>query len=178
MKIVISGMHGSGKDTIADLLAKKLKLKHYSVGGFRRKMAEERGMTLSEFNKLGEKEFFTDKEADDWQTNIGKNEDNFIIDGRISFHFIPDSIKIFLKVSPEEGAKRIMNANREGEKMANTKQAIEMWNERMISDTARYKKYYNLNPFEEKYYDFVLDTTNIPIKEVLKKVLNFIETKK
>ncbi len=177
MKIVISGMHGSGKDTIADLLAKKLKIKRYSVGAFRRKMAEERGITLAELNKIGEKEQFTDKEADDWQTKIGKNEDNFIIDGRISFHFIPDSIKIFLKVSPEEGARRIMNANREGEKMENIKQAIEMWNERMISDTARYKKYYNLNPFEEKYYDFVLDTTNLEIKEVFSKVMNFLKTK-
>ena len=70
-----------------------------------------------------------------------------------------------------------MNANREGEKMKNIKQAIEMWNERMISDTARYKKYYNLNPFEEKYYDFVLDTTNLEIKEVFSKVMNFLKTK-
>ena len=47
MKISIAGMHGSGKDTIADLLAKKLNLKRYSVGAFRRKMAEQdiSGMT-------------------------------------------------------------------------------------------------------------------------------------
>jgi len=171
-------MPGAGKDTIAQIIAKKFKLKQYSVGGFRRKMAEERGMTLAEFNKLGETQDFTDKQADAWQKKIGETEDNFIIDGRTSFYFIPDSIKIFLAVSPEQGAARILSAKRENEKVKDKKEAIKMWHQRMDSDTKRYKNLYNFNPFDKKYYDFYLDTSNLSIEEVFAKVYDFIKSKK
>lgn len=44
MIITISGYPGSGKSTIADIIAKKLKLKRYSVGNFRRELAKKRGI--------------------------------------------------------------------------------------------------------------------------------------
>jgi len=175
MIITISGKPGSGKNTIADILAKRLKLKRYSVGDFRRAMAKKRGMTLAEYNKLGEKSICTDKDADDWQTEIGNKENNFIIDGRLSYHFIPNSIKIFLNVSPKEGSKRIMLENREEEKMKDKKEAIKMWHERMKSDIKRYKKYYNLDPYDAKQYDLVLDTSKFNIKQVSEKVLDFVK---
>ncbi|MFH1364907.1 MAG: AAA family ATPase, partial [Candidatus Aenigmatarchaeota archaeon] len=89
MIISICGISGSGKSTISKLLAERLGYKHYSIGEIRRKMAVDRGMTLAELNKLGEKEDFTDKEVDKFQEELGKKEDNFVIDGRTSFHFIP-----------------------------------------------------------------------------------------
>ena len=64
MKITISGTPGSGKSTIGKLVSKKLKLKYYDVGNMRRKMAKDMGLTIQEFNKLGEKKSFTDKEVD------------------------------------------------------------------------------------------------------------------
>ncbi|MBS3090463.1 cytidylate kinase family protein [Candidatus Pacearchaeota archaeon] len=175
MIITISGMPGSGKNTVADILAKKLKLKRYSVGNYRRGMAKKHGMTLQELNKLGEKQGFTDKEADEWQKRIGKKQGNFIIDGRLSWHFISNSIKIFLDVKPEIGAKRIMLDNRQEETAKTNRQAIKMWKTRVASDIKRYKKYYNLNPYSKKNYDFVLDTSSLNIKEAAGKVLEFIK---
>jgi len=175
MIVTISGTPGSGKNTIADLVAKELGLKRHSVGGFRRQMAKDMGITLEELNKLGEKQDFTDKKADDWQVEIGKKEDNFIIDGRLSYHFIPNSMKIFLDVKPEVGAKRIMSDKRPEEQMATEKQAVKMWNKRLNSDAVRYKKYYNLNPNDKKQYDFVLDTSDLTIQEVVDKVKEFIK---
>ena len=60
MIITISGKPGSGKSTIAKILAEKLKLKHYSAGDFRREKAKKLCLSLEEFNKLGEKKDFTD----------------------------------------------------------------------------------------------------------------------
>ena len=46
MIITISGIAGSGKSTVAKLLAKKLNCKHYSVGDFMRQIAKEKNIPL------------------------------------------------------------------------------------------------------------------------------------
>lgn len=174
MIITISGNPGSGKSSTADILAKKLNMKRYSVGNFRREMAKKRGISIQELNKLGEKADFTDKDADDWQTEIGKKEDNFIIDGKLSYYFIPNSIKIFLDVKPEVGAERIMLENRPEEKMKTLQEAVKMWKERVASDLKRYKKYYKLNPYSQNQYDLIIDTSCLTKGEVVGRILEFI----
>jgi cytidylate kinase len=48
MIISIGGTHGSGKSTIAKMLAKKLNWPHYYMGGLRRETAKKKGLTLAE----------------------------------------------------------------------------------------------------------------------------------
>lgn len=175
MIITISGKPGSGKNTIANILADKLGMKRFSVGDFRRKLAKQRGMTINELNELGEKEAFTDNYADEWQIEIGRTETYFIIDGRLSYFFIPNSLKIFLDSSPEIGAMRIIRHGRMEESFSNISEAIEYWHKRIESDIIRYKKYYNLDPYNLENFDFVLDTSDLNVEEVVEKVLEFIE---
>ena len=66
-----------------------------------REIAAKRGITLLELSKLAETDRSIDKELDNYQIQLGKDEDNFIIDARLGWHFIPDSIKIFLDVNDE-----------------------------------------------------------------------------
>lgn len=174
MIITIAGLPGSGKSTTAKAIAQKFNLKHYSVGDYRREMATKRGITINELNKLGETDFSTDKEADDWQKSLAK-EDDFVIDGRLSFFFIPDSIKVFLKVTAEEAGRRIFKEKRENETFKDLNDAIENIKTRQSSDIKRYKKYYKINPFEEKQYDIVVDTENLSIEEGNKKVIEEIK---
>jgi cytidylate kinase len=176
MIITISGDPGSGKSTVRNILSKIFNLKKYSVGDMRGKMAIERGMTIDELNKLGEKKEFTDKEADKYQTTLGEKEDNFIIDGRLSYHFIPKSIKIFIKVELEEGAKRIFGDKREDEKKAKSVlEEKERIIERIESDQKRYKKYYGINYQNENNFDIVIDSTNISAEEVARKIIKHIK---
>jgi len=91
MRITINGIAGSGKSTVAKYLAKRFKLKYYGMGEIRREMAKKRGITLSELDKLGEKKSFTDKLEDNFQKKLRK-KDNIIVDGRLSWYFIPNSI--------------------------------------------------------------------------------------
>ena len=51
MIITISGTPGSGKSTVAKMIATKLGFKHYSTGDFMRQMAKERGISLEELSK-------------------------------------------------------------------------------------------------------------------------------
>jgi len=177
MKITIAGLPGSGKSTIGKMLAKKFKLKFISIGDIRGQVAIKHGFTLDELNTLGEKEFWTDSEIDDYQKKYGKKNNNFIIDGRLSFYFIPDSIKIFLDVSPEVGAKRILaDKKRADEKKQHTlENQIKAIKDRANSDKKRYKKYYNIDPYQKKYFDIYIKTDKLTSKEVFKKVLEYIK---
>ena len=146
MRITISGIPGSGKTTIAKILAGQLNLVHYSIGDLRGEMALKRGIDIDELNKLGEEEDFTDKEVDEYQRELGKKEDDFIIDGRLSYHFIPNSVKIFLDVDLKTGCKRIMKVKRADEKNFETVEETEQHiKNRIKSDDYRYKKYYNID---------------------------------
>jgi cytidylate kinase len=85
-----------------------------------------------------------DNILDERQKLIGKSEDNFIIDGRLAFHFIPNSIKIFLTVDPIEAAKRIFeDESRTGvEFHTDIDHAAENITIRRKSEDERYMKYY------------------------------------
>ncbi len=175
MKISISGTPGAGKSTVAKLLAKKLGMKYYSVGDLRGRMAMERGMTIEEFNKLGEKEFFTDKLADEYQKELGKNEDNFVIDGRLSFHFIPDSVKVYLTADMDVAAQRIfLNPRPDEREYRDIEEVRKSLLERMESDKKRYLKYYGIDPFRPKHYDIVIDTTSMSSEDVAEKIIEVI----
>ncbi len=180
MIISLSGAHGSGKSTIAQKLSEKLGWPRYYMGGLRREAAKKRGMTLMEYNKLGESDPSTDKEVDEYQKELGKTEDNFVIEGRTSWFLIPQSLKIYLDVDEEEGNKRVFghlqqknerNEDRDIESIDDVKESLRR---RLASDRLRYKKYYNIDVNDVKNYDFYLDTTNLTADEVFQSVYNFV----
>ena len=177
MRLTINGKIGAGKGTVADYLAKKLGLKYYGMGQMRRELAKERGMTIAEFNKLGEKESWTDTLVDDFQRKLAE-KDNFIADGRLSWYFIPNSIKVFLTVDPKIGAKRVIEAGRSEERFSNIDGAIKGIIERGKSDVRRYSKIYGIKDvYGLKNYDIIVDTSDFSInqmgKAVEKAILDF-----
>lgn len=175
MKITISGMPGSGKTTVGEMLAGRLGLDFLSVGDLRGKMAAERGMTIEELNKLGETEAWTDREVDDYQAEYGRTHNNFIVEGRLAFYFIPDSIKIFLDVDLRAAAERVFADPRPDEaRRASIEDEIQAMKERIESDKKRYLKYYGIDPYDRKNFDVFLDTTDIGIEEVAKRLLKMM----
>ena len=175
MIITIAGKAGSGKSTVAKIVAEKLKLKHYSSGDFMREIAKEHNMTLLELSKVAEKEKWVDKSLDDRQINLGKTEENFIIDGRLSWHFIPNSIKIYLDVNPKIAAKRIYSDknNRKNEGFKDFDDLVKAIKKRTNSEKKRYKEYYNLDYHNKKNYDLIIDTSDINAEKVAKQIIEF-----
>ncbi len=179
MIIAISGKPGSGKSTVAKLLAKKLGLKHYSTGDFMRKLAAERGMSLIELSKIAENDFSIDDAIDSWLRRLAKQEKGFVIDSRLAFHFIPDAVKIYLDVDLDIAAKRIFSGPaRETEKAASIEALKEELKQRMESERKRYIKYYNVDIDDKSNYDLVIDTSNISAEEVVEKIIRFLGTNK
>lgn len=182
MIITISGDPGSGKSTVGKAIAKELGLKHYSAGDFMREMAESRGIPLLGLGRLAEKDPSIDKEIDERTKHLAL-KDNFVIDSRLAFHFIPKAIKIFLKVDPKVAAQRtwkdIVAQKRHAEKQLHSeKEVYDAIVKRQQSEIARYKKYYGIDFLSDKNYDFVLDTTNLTQEQSIQKVLEFVRTKK
>lgn len=186
--ITISGPAGSGKSTIAESLAKQLSAERIYVGGIRRQLARDMGMNLAELNEYA----LTHPETD---INVDKNaatqarklaEKNIVIvEGRTQFYFIPESIKLYIKVDPQEGAKRIwqdiqieINKNKRNEGKFNSLAEVEKYQKvRQSNDLARYQKYYQLDHTDEKHYNFILDTTHISAQEATDKALEYLNTK-
>lgn len=176
MKITIAGTPGSGKSTVGKLLAKKLNYGYYDVGQLRRDIAEKRGISLEQLNVIGEKEDWTDKEVDNSIKLVGQKQDNIVVVGRTAFHFVPDSLKVFLECDLEVGAKRIFKGKkRSTEHYYSFEDAVKRLKERVESDKERYLKYYSLDPYNKKHFDLIIDTTNLSIKQVLDKILDFVE---
>jgi cytidylate kinase len=177
MIITITGMPGSGKTTIAKMLSETLGIPWYSMGDLRGKMAKERGMTIDEFNILGEKEAFTDKEIDTYQKHLGQTKNTFIIDGRLSWYFIPHSFKVFLDIDKQEGAKRIFESSKKDpermdeKKYLSKEEVLEALQKRIESDKKRYQKYYQVDIMKKEHYDLVVDTTTLSAKEVSQYIL-------
>ncbi|HLC80482.1 MAG TPA: nucleoside monophosphate kinase [Candidatus Nanoarchaeia archaeon] len=180
MIVTLSGLPGSGKSTVARLLADKLRLKHYSTGDYMRKMASDRHLTLAQLGQQAEKDKKIDEELDTWQIKLGLTEDNFIIDGRLSFHFIPRSIKIFLSAEIEERAKRIMKdvkfKLRKEEQFKDLDTAVKGIEERGSCESKRFLQYYQTDPYDQKNYDFVIDTTLISAEQAAEMIKEFVES--
>ena len=182
MIITLSGVPGSGKSTVAKLVAKELGFRHYSAGDFMREIAGKRGLSLLELGRAAEKDHSIDQELDKRTTELGKREDDFVMDSRLAYHFIPDSFKVFLEVDDREAAKRVFSdirKKKEGRKVekesttpAATLAAIK---KRRKSEELRYRKYYNLNPYDEKQYDIVIDTTRTTPDKVVGKVVTAVK---
>lgn len=160
MKITVSGSVGSGKSTISRKLADKLGYRYYSVGELMREIAKKRGMDINKLSAIAEKDSSIDVELDQMQVDIGKTEDDFIMDSRLGFHFVPDSVKVFLTVDLDEAAKRIIGDNRDVEKYGSIQDATKHLKKRMESEKQRYKEYYDIDFPNKKYFDMVIDTTD------------------
>ncbi len=175
MKITINGTPGSGKTTLGKDLAEHYDLDFMSVGDMRREMAREHDMTLAELNELGEEEEWTDKELDKRVKKYGEENDDFVVEGRLAWHFIPDSIKIFLDAEEEERAERMVSRDRPEESYEEVEEVIHANKERIKSDLKRYEKYYGVNPYEKENFDIQIDSTDKNPEEVLEETVEKIE---
>ncbi len=176
MIITISGLPGSGKTTVGKLLAEKLGFKFHSIGDLRGRMAMDKGLTIDQLNEIGMEEEWTDKEADEYQKTLVRKEDNLVIESRLGFYFIPESLKIFLKVDLKAAAERIFKDQRpDEENKRNAEEILESMKKRIESDSRRYKKYYGVDFLDEKNYDHVIDTTDLTIDQVVDKIIKMVE---
>lgn len=176
MIISISGLPGSGKSTVGKMLSEKLGFERIYMGGILRKIADNKGITILELMKQADSDSSIDEEVDKMVADYGRKKDNFIMESRTAFHFIPDSLKVFVKVNLDEGAKRIFKdldkEERSEEDKANSVGNLrKMLEQRAEIDKERYQKYYGIDYTDPTNYDLVIDSTNLTPEEVVDKIM-------
>lgn len=180
MIITISGKPGSGKSTVAKLLAKKLGWKRFSAGDARGEAAQKLGITIDEFNTRANKDYSLHKFADEMTIQLSK-QGNCVMDGWIAWFFLPTSFKVFLDVSSNVAARRIFQeqhrAKRPDELVYKTiAQAQRTLRKRMNISRAQFISIYGkrVDFLNLKNYDLVLNTSKSTpektCKEILKKM--------
>ena len=178
MKITITGDLYSGKSCAGKAISENLNYTYYTVGELQRKLAVEKGMSITEYNTYVFNNKL-DKEVDDRTIKIGKEKDNFIFDARLAWNFIPDSFKIYLKVDIDIAVDRAMNSERgKSEKYSSRADAKEHISIRRQLEVSRFRELYNVDIGRDENYDLVIDTSYITIEEVIEKISSFIRDRK
>lgn len=173
MLITIWWKAGSGKGTVSKLLAEKIGYEIISIWDMRRKLAAEMWINIVEFNKLWDnpenaKEF--DLKYEEYQESL-KLSDNIILDSRLWFYVQPKAFKILLDVDEDIAWERIFKAERDADKHATKKHAINEVKERNLNDEERYKKLYDVDLWNPNNYNLVIDTSERTPEEVLEIIL-------
>ena len=171
--ITISGSPGSGKSTVAQLLAKKTGLTYVYTGDMFRSLATQYNMSLEEFGKYCEQNKEIDEQLDAHQQKIMQKGD-VIVEGRIAGWIayrnnIP-AIKIRLTADLETRTQRIIK--REQGSIATRKKDIQT---REKSEASRYHKYYGIDLADESIYDLVINTSAKAPEEIVALIIQKIK---
>lgn len=179
MHITITGNLGSGKSTICKILEDKYGFEVYSTGKVQREIAKEMNITTLEMNQLMCSDRKYDTMIDDATARISReNRDkNIIFDSRLAWHFVERSFKVFLSVSLNVAAERVMKDDRgKVEKYSTITEAKEMLAARAATEDKRYKDMYNLNYFDFSNYNLVIDSTCATTEKIASVIM--LEAKK
>lgn len=168
--ITISGDLGSGKSTVCmyleDHLADCTVIK---TGVLFRKYADKLGLSIEEFNtSLRHNEDF-DIEFDKFVLDeVNATESRYlVIDSRMAWHLVPNSLKVYIKVNVQMAAIRIFNDSvRSAESYQSVAECLEKIVSRRDLEKARYRRVYNVDITNCENYDLVLDSTIISASQV------------
>ncbi|MFW5852796.1 MAG: cytidylate kinase family protein [Nanoarchaeota archaeon] len=184
MIITISGVPSSGKSTIAKRLSASLGWPRYSVGDIMKEMAGSKH--INQFYKELEDNPSLERKIDLRQKEWGEADDDFIIEGRTSFYFMPSekSFNVFFNLNFEEAARRAYNRSEhedKGKRYESLDAALHDVYERMKIENERYKSLYGFDHLDMKNYDYIVDASLSPDKvydALYARVLKEIETRK
>ncbi|MFB6153482.1 MAG: (d)CMP kinase [Halodesulfurarchaeum sp.] len=173
MLITISGPIASGKSTVAASLAEELGYEHVSGGDIFRSLADERGYTPLEFNKLAEEDDEIDRDLDRRLRETAREGEDLILESRLSGWMAGEyaDLKFWFDAPEETRAERV--ADREDKPFDD---ALSEMRARAESESRRYQVYYNIDFDDRSIYDLALNTARWGPAEVMKIVRTAVET--
>ncbi|MGE3770727.1 MAG: cytidylate kinase family protein [Bdellovibrionales bacterium] len=158
--ITVTGQPGAGKTTMCKKLAEELGWEYFYTGMVMRKLAEDRGISITEINKLAETDRSFDKIVDSVYLDISKSDKPHIIDARLAWYFLPDSFKVMFEVPLSIGAQRVMAADkRVSESYRDLPSAMHSMKVRREAERTKHRNSYGIeNDGDLNHFDLVLDT--------------------
>ena len=173
--IALSGDIGGGKSSVATALQQLLGYDVIGTGAIQRTIAQKRGVTTLELNKISQTDRSIDDEIDTFVINLGKTGDKLIIDSRLAWHFIPKAFKVFLSVDPLLGAERVFSASRSDEDNPSLQKTLENNARRQAFEDERFQKLYDVKFREPGNYDLVVDTSHDSPEQIAAQIKSHFE---
>ena len=178
MKITLAGTPGSGKSTLRSLLAEHYNLEVRGTGDFMRKISKQHGYNdITKFLiEYVSKHPEVDNQIDEEQRLFGEQNEDFVLDAHLGFHFVPDSIRICLTCNCEESAYRILaDKERTTEAAKTISDSMETGKKRWETMRKNFLSLYKIDIDDHSNFDLVLDTSSLSSAEVFGRVSKFID---
>ncbi len=169
--ITVGGLHGTGKSSVADAIAKEFNLRRMSAGIIFRQLAKERNLTLEEFSRVAEGNVDIDRLIDD-KLREEAVKGNAVIDGQLAAWMAGDNadLKILLIASVENRIRRISERDSTDFEYARRETIT-----REGSEKARYFEYYGVDVSDHSIYDLIINTDKYELEEVITIVFTAIK---
>ncbi len=165
-KITLFGLAGTGTSSVGKLLSKDLGYTFMSTGNIFRSKADSLGLTLHQFEELCNQSPEHDKALDQEVKSFGENNNNFVIESRLAWYFVPDSIKIKLYCDFDSRISRVARRDR-----ISIEDAKKLTIAREAFGAQRYKDFYSITDFApDSAFDLIIDTTHTSVVAVLEKI--------
>ena len=155
MLITVSGPAGSGKSTLARSRADALDYEHVSGGDIFRSLADERGYTPLEFNKLAEEDDSIDRDLDRRLRDIAMQQDDIVLESRLSGWLAADHADFRFWFDAPLDVRSLRIAEREGKSIDRARTETQR---REASERKRYDEYYNIDITDLSIYDAAYNT--------------------
>lgn len=157
MNVTITGDLGSGKSTLARLMHED-GWDVVNAGEIFRREALARGMTVQELTDVCATDPTLDNLIDRQMAEMGRASDHTVFESRLAFHFVPDSLKVYLSCSAEVAALRVLYANRLTERYSSLEEAQSGLVRRQGDERERFLGMYGIDLSDMSNYDVVIRT--------------------
>jgi predicted cytidylate kinase len=172
MRITLSGTLGSGKSTVGKELACRLGVRYISAGQIFRELGQISSLDALQTNLEAETNRALDDAVDDKVRELNKTTSDFVIDSRMAWHFVDDALRVFLSVTPETAAQRIMaDRSRATEQYSSIEAALDGLRARRDSEIRRYRRLYNVEIENASNYDISIITDDAEIGDIVDLIL-------
>jgi CMP/dCMP kinase len=169
--ICISGLVGSGKDSIADAVAERLK--YHRVRLTFKDAAQRMGVTLMEYHAYVEKDLTIDKEFDKMQLKEARKADS-VLSTWLSGWLVKDAaLRVWLEASPKSRAERISKRD----EMSKAK-ALKHVHDRDMHNRGRYMALYGIDVFDHSGFDLIINTEHYTIDQIADIVVAAYKSRK
>uniref|UniRef100_A0A7C2ZVP3 Cytidylate kinase n=1 Tax=Ignisphaera aggregans TaxID=334771 RepID=A0A7C2ZVP3_9CREN len=171
--IAIGGPAGSGKTTVARLLAQRLGLRHVSVGQFFRRIAQERGLSLEELSRIAQEDPSIDRFLDDMAAEEAR-KGGVVIDGHAAPWLLKGLAHLRVAVVASDDVRYRRLAERDGKPLEH---AIRETRAREEAEKERYRRYYGIDVDDFTDFDLVINTESFGPEDVVEIVVRALELK-
>ena len=174
-RITISGHPGSGTSTLVKGICNAKGWSSLNGGEIFRKEAKERGLSLSEFEKICSEDESVDRSLDEiLKQHLLDNEGYDVLESRLcgwwAYKLDVDCLRLWLHASEEARAERVVT--REG---LTLEEAISNNKKRTNVDKVRFQEMYGLNPEDETPYTHIIEASKLTAEQVLLETLEILE---